>query len=200
MLTPKKLIIGSLALVVGLASTASSLAPKRYSDVKFSAGFVRVQLAGARLSPHQHHFIKYDPKSRYYLRSIPDGAGRLQSLTLILSPDYKRLDQGDGGPPYAIKASLPRLTNGTGVNIGDTPQQVKRKLGAEPEEFSCNRKTRVRIYIYKAPVSVLLALTDKSDRPYRDWSRWTYTGTYEFHNEKLWLIRYDADEPDYRGW
>lgn len=190
-------VIGVFLLTIFTVSNASSVSPlriKKYPDVKFSTHFTRIELAGARLNPRHKNFTKYDPKSGYYLSFLRDGLGdRLTTLSLVLSPDGENLNIG-GEAEDAQKAVLPRLTNGSGVNIGDNPQQVERKLGAKPEEVSYNRKSCVRITTYKAPISVLLNLNGTHYRRYRSWATWSYKATYEFHREKLWGIRYEAND------
>lgn len=179
-------------------------ADKKYPDVRFKDNFVHIELGGARLSPliqnpdpksnlKDGSWLKFDPKSGYYLERSTDGLGKLMVLQLVLIPDRKRLDTGDDIKTQ--KVTLPRLTNGKGVNIGDSPKQVEGKLGALPEVSRYNRKTKIRTYIYKAPIALLLnASAGKS----RHWFNWEYQAFYEFHHEKLWAISYRASEP-YNG-
>ncbi len=189
-------VIGVLLLAIFTASDAYSVSPlriKKYPDVKVSTHFTRIELAGARLGPRQKSFTKYDSKSGYYLSFLRDGLGdSLTTLRLVLSPDAEHLNIG-GEAEDAEKTALPLLTNGLGVNIGDNPQQVERKLGAKPEEVSYNRKSRVRLRTYKAPISVYLELNGANHLRYRRWSQWNYKAIYEFRREKLWAICYEAN-------
>jgi len=159
-------------------------------DLKHRATFVRTYLAGSCLSPHQKNLLKFDRKKGYYLNSFSDGLGRLMSIKLVLCPDPKRL-----GDPFADReiekkeitfTTLPRLLTGKGVNIGDSPQQVHRKLGSRPATSQYNHKTGERAYTWKAPITV------KADNR---WQKWTYYGTYTFRNERLWAIKYWAFDP-----
>ena len=197
-----------LAVACLLFVAMPAVAFKRYPDVRFKDSFVRIELAGARMSPSMQtdngtkfsdqRWIKFDAKAHYYLELADDGAGDTSSLSLILSPDHKSLVYGEEWDDKSVKkVTLPHLTNGAGINIGDSPRLVIHKLGAAPEENNYNRKTKIRTYIYRAPISVRIQLWD-GKRIYFAWRPWEYSAQYEFHKEKLWSIAYYARQP-YHG-
>ncbi len=204
----KKFCLLNLLLLGTTLMGYSDTTTKSYPDVRFSDRFVRIELAGSRINPslqtsetvnfRQKRWIKYDPKSHYYLELADDGAGKISSLSLTLSPNSKRLVYGEGIDDEPVqKAQLPRLTNGTGVNIGDSPQKVVSKLGTMPQEDNYNRKTKIRTYIYRAPILLRLTKWDGKRNTFY-WVKWEYEADYEFHNGKLWSIAYDVNEP-YNG-
>jgi hypothetical protein len=182
-----KYLIMSVLLLPSLTVSGAKPTQTPSQEFKYRAKFVRTYLAGSRLSPAQKNFLKFDKKEGYYLNSYSDGLGRLMSIKLVLSPDPKRI-----GDPYSdgeiAKKSitftvLPRLRTGKGVNIGDSPQQVRRKLGSSPMTSQYNYKSKERVYTWKAPIVV---------KAENRWQNWTYYGIYTFRNEQLWAIKYWA--------
>jgi hypothetical protein len=149
--------------------------------------FVRLSLAGSRLED-EGSYVKYDQKERYYLIATGDCDGA--SIDLILSPDPKGFgfDSSDAASRRRVKrVTLPRLRTGTGVNIGDTPQQVRRKLGVPPHWSSYDRETKEREWVYRA--AILVKSRQQRGKQY-------YRATYTFHNERLWSIHYNMQEED----
>ena len=157
-----------------------------------NSNVVRTQLAGTNLED-KGQFYKFDSQEHYYLAFQKDGAGHVEFISLKLCPDRKQVCYPDGELENReiSAARLPRLRTGKGINIGDTPRQVLAKIGEEPEYYQYNRKTKTRIYTYKAPI--FLKVRETSSR-----EKWNYEGIYKFKNERLWDIEYTAAEP-YHG-
>jgi hypothetical protein len=102
-------------------------------------------------------------------------------ISLLLCPDRSRID--DTYSKNIIHTTLPRLRTGKGINIGDTPQQVRRKLGSQPATSQYNYKSKQRVLTWKAPIMI-----NAEGR----WQNWAYRGIYTFRNERLWAIKYVA--------
>lgn len=155
------------------------------------SNIVRLSLAGMRLNLRQGNYLKHDAEAGYYLNVSNNG----NSVGLFLCPsrDYVAEESGDEAPlPAAVRGKLPRLTTGAGVNIGDTPQQVARKLGAMPGQnfYTDFRKERTYTYHGRVPVQALGGSAHKS---------WYYLAKYIFRHEHLWAIDYSASSFDTTG-
>lgn len=166
-----------LALSAFAALAAAQAAERR-------PAFVRLKLAGVDIQDQQH-FVKYDPKERYYLVASEDCDGASTDLALTPSPGAWGVKPDDKS---IVRASLPRLRNGTGVNIGDTPAVVRRKLGARPWKWVYHRKLDERVWTYEAP-KIPVRMRHGISRV-RD-----YTATYIFEHGRLWSIYYNVAVP-----
>lgn len=201
----------SLLLLMAFASVGSraKVDAKDTRKVAPQASFVRTYLAGTRLSLMQPDFTAFDAKAGYYLVKFGDTFD-VRGATLILSPDLAATywpRSSKMSKSGIIRKTLPRLHTGTGVNIGDTPLQVRRKLGAWPREIRRDNG-KIRFYGYHSHVLV--------DMPYAtgQWtngerivdrqapttkSRFHYYALYWFRNEKLesieYTVTYLAEEP-----
>jgi len=140
--------------------------------------YVRFSLAGGDLGKADS-YTKFDPKQRYYLIATGDCDGASVSLILTPKPDGYGIEPDDK-KSWGKFVSLPRLRTGQGVNIGETPQQVKRKLGRAPHFLSYEAGKKERIYQYRANLG----------------NGWQYLGIYTFHNERLWAIHYNYGRSD----
>ncbi len=98
----------SVLLVVALTVSNAKSTQTTGQDLKYRAKFVRTYLAGSHLSTTQKNFLKFDKKEGYYLNSFSDGLGRLMSITLVLCPDPKRIEDpyADGKIEKKISLSL----------------------------------------------------------------------------------------------
>jgi hypothetical protein len=113
-------------------------------------------LVAARLGVEGRH-VKYDPKQRYYLiaqKHEENDGGPPHRIVLTLTPGtrtpgpryyFDTPDPEQEGLKVDKRVTLPRLSTGTGVNIGDTPQQVRRKLGTVPHHEGHARKRQARL-------------------------------------------------------
>ncbi len=157
------------------------------------SGAVRTQLAGAKLDPNLPDFMKFDARQGYYLARFTDGLGRPLVVTLYLFPDPKknggyRPDQDVYKSTKLQKEPLPSVRQGYGVNIGDTPQQVKQKLGRAPDYQLYDSRQGRGIYRYKSPL--MIPVDFKSER-----ETWEYSADYHFENGALRVIEYEARYP-----
>lgn len=156
------------------------------------SSLVRLHFAGGNLVD-EASYTKYDPKSRYFLIATGDCDGA--SIDLILTPNPDKSGYAVGVSPqemvarkYIKRVILPRLRNGSGVNIGDTPQQVERKLDSRPSQILIRKEINGREWVYLTTVS----LKRKGSRS----TLQNYRATYTFRNDKLWAIHYNLQEPD----
>ncbi|HAZ64937.1 MAG TPA: hypothetical protein DCZ72_15190 [Armatimonadetes bacterium] len=107
-------LLGALLFIL----TAPPTAAKPY--------VVRMTLAGELLGGGQGTIA--DTRSDYLVTHSGDCDGA--QLTLLLSPPRSGLTWDPDR-----QAPLPRLRSGTGVNIGESPRTVIRKLGRQPDEI-----------------------------------------------------------------
>ena len=147
--------------------------------------FMRLSLAGVQIGDTRS---KYDPKERYFVIGTGDCDGA--HMSLILTPDLKA--EGyiweDEELRKLPRVSLPRLRTGKGVNIGETPSQVQRKLGAAPHFYSYDREKKELVYVYRASYFQRSG-TARAEKI-------NCTGSYKFRNGRLWSIRYSLNEAD----
>jgi len=148
--------------------------------------FVRLYLAGGNLADDAD-YVKYDSKERYYLVATGDCDGASVDLVLTPNPVGYGYDPATSDKALVERVALPRLRTGKGVNIGDTPQQVQRKLGATPHWSSYDRETKKREWVYRA--SIFMKSREKRGKQ-------IYRGTYTFLNNRLWSIHYNVQEKD----
>ena len=154
---------------------------------------LRTKLAGASLDPNLPDFIRFDVRQGYYLARDTDGLGRALVVRLYLFPDPKK--NGGYQPLQDIyndtklqREPLPSVRQGYGVNIGDTPQQVKQKLGRAPDYQSYSLRQGRGIYRYQTPITI--AFDFKAAR-----EKWQYTADYRFENGRLRVIEFEACYP-----
>ena len=149
--------------------------------------FLRFTLAGVDVRDGPS-FVRHDARTGYYLSAKTDGDHRsYQAASLVLSPER---DEEAGEPGAQVQAVvLPRLRSGLGINIGDAPAVVKRKLGALPITTSYDRRTRQLVYTYETEFRLTHGSMVRR--------RVNYLGMYTFHNDKLWAVAYTVDDPDY---
>lgn len=148
--------------------------------------FLRFTLAGADVRDGLS-FVRRDAKSGYYLSARTDGFSRSYPYTtLTLSPNRTLDTMMDFTPVRA--ATLPRLYSGKGINIGDVPSVVERKLGALPTTTGYDRRTRQLVYTYET----LFKLT----RGTMIRKRMNYLATYVFQSGRLWSVEYKVKEPE----
>lgn len=143
---------------------------------------IRTTIADKKLGTSFGPF--YDKQEGYYLLGNVDGLGKAMVAYLILRPDFKPLEDYGISREDVKEKTLPHLRGGRGINIGDTPRQVRQKIGQAAHKSRYNRKTKARTYIYQSKISLKVG-----DEMARDWD---YTATYTFHHEKLWSIEYEA--------
>lgn len=173
-MTQKNIITAVLALLPILSTASQS------SDSQKHPAFVRFSLAGGSLMDKDNFYEEYDAKERYYLISTGDCDGTSRDLILTPSP----ASSGIGGDDRSFakdknikRVTLPRLRNGKGVNIGDTPKQVKRKLGRGPHRSWIRNDLKVRVWNYYSKTH-------------------SYTATYLFRKGRLWSISYHVGGAD----
>lgn len=161
----------SIAVALVLLPTLAVASPGSKPQ-KFPA-FVRFRLAGGNLMDKDNFYEKYDAKERYYLISTGDCDGTVR--TLILTPSPSSSGMGDDDRYFAEKSlkrvTLPHLRNGKGVNIGDTPQQVRKKLGVGPHRAWAKKDSKARVWAYYS-------------------KRHSYAAEYTFRKGSLWSIIY----------
>ena len=157
------------------------------------AGFVRYTLAGQRLG--QGEFVKYDPSSGYYLVEYGDSDGDVDRI--ILCPDKAAVGvEPGGGTGNLQQVTLPRLRTGKGVDIGDTPAQVRHKLRARPNQW-CRYEDAWEVEVAewhphdKCRVDSYVAQVRFPDD--RTGGRYRYEADYVFLNGRLWAIEYVVD-------
>ena len=182
-MTRRKLIAAAFILLPTLAVASQS------SKLQNHPAFVRLSLAGGNLT-NEESYVKYDAKARYYLIATGDCDGA--SVDLILTPSPASSGMGDDDREYAKdknikRVALPRLRNGKGVNIGDTPQQVQKKLGIAPHHSWVRNDLKAREWNYYANI----VMNSRKARGMQN-----YRATYTFRNGRLWSIAYNAQEPD----
>lgn len=179
----KKLLVTLFVLVPMLAVAAP------YSSTSESyPTFIRFSLAGGNLVDDAG-YTKYDPKARYYLLATGDCDGA--SIDLILTPSPASSGRGDdrefANNKSVKRVVLPRLRNGKGVNIGDSPQQVQKKLGARPHHVWVKKDLRQLEWVYYANIFM-------KSRQARGMQN--YRATYTFRNARLWSVHYNVHEAD----
>jgi hypothetical protein len=178
-LVKKLLIIAVLILMaIGVATAQQSSKSAGYPS------FMRLSLAGATLGDNEGNgFTKYDPKQRYFLIAYSHTEGDL-NLVLTPQPESFLFDPSDPDRWKGVKrVTLPRLRTGTGVNIGDTPQQVRRKLGTTPHREAYDRRKKERVWHYFGPITMKVWTLKRK-----------YIGEYRFRNERLWSIEYTVSD------
>ena len=180
-----KLLVSALILLPVLAVAAPKKPPK--------SSVVRFFLAGGQLTAEES-YVKYDPKARYFLVATGDCDG--VSVDLILTPQPSTSGMGitQDDKKLALakttrRTTLPRLRDGKGVNIGDTPQQVEQKLGALPSQVSPRHEFNGRDWVYLAAVPL------KRKHKYSSSTLQNYRATYTFRDGKLWAIHYNLQDP-----
>lgn len=155
---------------------------------------VRLRLAGATLNPKQSEYHEYDALQRYHLVAgnhfNADGAG---NAYLLLCPDLKRQpDLSDTLAGIALeRGALPQLRAGTGVNIGDTPQQMQHKTGTVAKVIAYYPKTQMRVYRYTTRLTL-----DSSVPGARAQVKYVYKADYTFFKGRLWSILYMIQYPE----
>lgn len=166
-----------------LASLACAAASKPVA--KRDPAYVRYSLAGEDI--REGGGYKHDVKAGFYLIHTGDCDG--VSRDLYLTPD--KLPSGNAAEDFgswisldnfegSTKAVLPRLRTGTGVNIGDSPAVVQRKLQSPPH--SVNVWGSVKDWRYYAAIEIK---SGKKMVPRN------YSATYRFYKNKLWGINYN---------
>ena len=172
----------------GLALAAQGIGAQPAAKQRGDAGVVRTRLAGAEFNAEKSNFRKFDARQGYYLVRQNDGAGRTMVVSLYLFPDpAKNGGYRSGFTNRSIKTQstqLPSVRRGWGVNIGDTPQQVRKSLGRAPD-FSQPSAPKL-LYVYKAPIR--LNIGGKT-------AKWQYTARYIFDRGHLRVIEYEARDP-----
>lgn len=171
-------------LVIVLALFAVSfcgVASQRKSHQSASR-VLRTVISGRRLGTSFGPY--YDAKTGYYLTGIVDGLGRPMVAYLILRPDFAPLESHGLSREDIKQKSLSRLRKGKGINIGDSPQQVRQKIGRNAHQSYHNPKTKALTYIYRAAISL------KVDNEMQN--GWDYKATYTFRRDKLRSIEYEA--------
>ncbi len=105
----------------------------RDAEAKPRSKVVRISLAGSRLDIGQADFVKFDSKANYYLIHGGDN-WESPGAYLLLCPaaDLSSLGTFELVKGEVQRTTLPRLRTGRGINIGDTPAQVRQKIGASP--------------------------------------------------------------------
>lgn len=185
-MTRRKTIAAAFILLPMLAVASQSSKSQNYPT------FVRLSLAGGNLA-NEGGGVKYDAKTRYYLIATGDCDGA--SIDLILTPSPASSGLGDDDREFAKdknikRVALPRLRDGKGVNIGDNPQQVQKKLGAAPHHSWIRKELNAREWNYYANIFM-------KSRQARGMQN--YRATYTFRNGRLWAIAYNVQEPDGGG-
>jgi len=151
----------------------------------------RLSLCGAQLQPFQRGFVQYDPREKYYLCSWGMNVGDYVIVALTLTPSRDHAKRYGSDDNFSTRrAPLPRLKSGWGVNIGDTPQQVRAKLGAGPDKAHRDKKQNTLRYTYSVKTRLYEhspALRKQYPMP-KQWYR--YQANYLFRNGNLWAISY----------
>ena len=179
----------ALVLVAGLLWVGSEADETRANR----STSVRTQLVGAKLNPDLPNFRKFDARQGYYLVRYSDGAGRALSTAIYLFPDpaknrgYSPLHHDARQATSTQNVELPSVRTGWGVNIGDTPGEVREKLGRAPDYASYSRQTRRGIYGYQEPIRLYIKLEKRE-------VTWQYTAKYIFDKGQLRVIEYEARE------
>lgn len=137
-------------LCVALAVLPCAAAPKKKAP--HYPSFVRFQIAGEDV--RKDGDTKFDPKAGFYLIHTGDCDGA--SVDLILTPSKSPKDNWDwtwtSKHNEARVTRLPRLRSGSGVNIGDSPATVQRKLGAGPHNIYA--QSPIREWTYSAVLDI----------------------------------------------
>lgn len=170
-------------LALSLVAFSNLGLPENRRPSQTSSSVVRASICGNRLGTSFGPY--YDKKQGYYLLGDVDGLGKPMIASLILCPDFKPLKSYGARRDEITQKTLPLLREGKGVNIGDSPYQVRQKIGQPPHETRYNRISKIRTYIYGGKIDL------KVDGEMQ--SGWDYTATYTFHREKLWSIEYHAE-------
>lgn len=177
-------------LLLGLSLTAITTGDVAKDKAGDYPQFVRLSLGGVHVTDGAGLKV-FDPGQHYYL--ISTGDCDVSSLGLVLTPDPR--DWGyDFTKPSLRKGlkrrTLPRLSGGVGVNIGESPEQVVRKLGSPPSIKAYNEKTRVRTYTYFAHI----VMSGEGKR--RGRGKQFYSAKYVFLRERLRSIQYVVSNED----
>ena len=172
------ILVGAVA-VFSLANfrAVSSQPPKRPLHLRLTLADVRVGQVKKL----------YDPKEKYFLIGTGDCDGAHMSLYLVPEAELGRSWSAEWKKKIP-HVTLPRLRSGTGVNIGESPTQVRRKLGKSPDYYSYDQPNKIRVYQYRASWFERDS-TGKNEKI-------LYRGDYKFCNEQLISIRYSVSEAD----
>jgi hypothetical protein len=188
-----------LTALLGATLLAGSAQSKPRSSV------VRFSLAGEKLRVGQADFLKFDPESNYYLVHYGyTWENPAAHLRLFPASDLRNGELEGYGTKVQL-ATLPRLRTGTGVNIGDTPAQVKRKLGGPPKSPRFDKKTGELTYSYRQRVVINIPASAYIYRepPMAEKSiitrTYSYGASYAFRNGRLRSISYSLVDPTWRG-
>lgn len=175
-----------LSLVpLSVASLSYSKPQQKHATKPYT---VRLSLAGERLNLQKPFFkVLYDPKSNYYLIGDGFGPDHLTSLTLTLAPASK-IAEYQGTIERRQIATLPHLKSGFGVNIGDSPAIVLRKLGQMPQQTGVDYESKKHTFWYRKSVWVTPPRKNKPEK-------WHYSAYYSFDKNRLWAIGYSIASP-----
>ena len=167
---------------------ASSISARPQQKHTLNPYLVRLSLAGETLNPRKPFFkVLYDPKSNYYLIGDGFGPDHITSVSLTLAPASK-IAEFAGTIKRRQNATLPRLKSGSGVNIGDSPATVLRKLGQAPQQTGIDYESKKYTFWYKKLVWVMPPHSNKREK-------WHYTAYYSFDKNRLWAIIYAIASP-----
>lgn len=166
-------------LIVAAAALATTLPCA--ANEKENPGIVRMSLAGARVDDNKE-FTRYDARQHYYLIATGDCDGA--SLDLILTPDPSLIYEGglDERGEKVERFALPHLRDGKGVNIGDTPDQVRRKIGVAAQGIDVDSSHGQITWNYYAMVNL----------PKLKGGRRNYHARYFFRKDRLFAIWYNT--------
>ena len=183
----------ALAAVVAVAcgTTAASKSTAGKSTVAVRPSYVRLSLAGREVGDESVRST-YDPKQGYVLFVTGDCDG--SSVDLILASHPRVLSRSSDedsslqrwlkSNAHVKRGTLSGLRNGRGVNIGDAPREVQRKLGAPPHQV---RSSGGLEWTY-------FAVVDTPSRRKR--GPQNYRASYQFRNNRLWAIHYNLADQD----
>ena len=186
----KMLCYAAFLLVASIVLVGKADSVKQRSS---GAYLVRTKLAGVQMDVTQKDFIWFDAASGYYLAKTGSNWEHF-GVNLILTPDRKKIPFIDKTTMKSRQVRLPRLQNGSGINIGDTVAQMRRKLGEEPEYFYVEDKSLVRTEIYYGIAK--MPTPQKSGGP--KLKTYYYSAKYAFLQGKLRTIEYNLVAADQR--
>lgn len=196
-----KSVLFAAACVLKVADGAPA---KPNGEAKSSV--VRLSLAGQRLAVGEADFLKYDPKAGYFLHRDGEGWEGLGCHLELCSREYSlnRAMFRDSAAK-AERQSLPNIKTGWGVNIGDSPATVRRKLGARPTEQSWDRDKQSSYFNYQYHKSVFLNIPISAFRYQKPpvtskrfvRKKFDYWAQYSFKNNRLVRIVYRVSDPDF---
>lgn len=195
---------GLFAVVCFLRGAGAEAKPK--AEPKAKPSVVRLSLAGQRLAVGEADFLKCDPKAGYFLHRSGEGWEGLGCHLELCSREYflaKSIFRDDAAK--AERTTLPNLKTGWGVNIGDSPAVVRRKLGALPTKQSWDRdkKSSFLNYLYHKSVFLTIPISAyKYQKPPVTNKRlvrkkFDYSAEYTFANNQLVRIAYRVSDPDF---